>query len=644
MSLICGCLWRDGRPVEAEQIGRMIERLGQWGPDATGTWREGAVAFGHLALWTTPEAMIERQPWRIAEMDVSLTADARLDNRDDLLRDLGVSAQPGETITDAELIARAYVKWGTDCVGRLLGDFAFALWDGRARRLFCARDPMGMRPFFYFLDARRFLFASETRAIFTEAEVPRELDEISIAIGLTGLLPFGDRTAFKALKELEPASALCLDEQGFRVWKHWRLELEREIRLARDEDYVDAFEEILQRAIRARLRATGRIGFMLSGGLDATTGLALALHGGGIAPERASAFSWALREGDDWPVPDERPYIDAFLREHPIEHHYVIADPARVFDLPPEMRRHENGPATRVDHCQMVPTFEVARQRGVRVILNGVGGDQGASHASHDTVLAFLLRGELANLWAEASSRARSSGRNPWRILAALVRPLLAPRRLTTPFNYQWTYRRLCERAADLSAYGIPLARSLASSVGFADHMRRVARPRLPGAWHAPLRAGQIYTLTQTHTVTDQVNAWNYAPSYGVECRSPYLDRRVLEYAVAMPPRQHVFASVGRRLLRRVSMRHLPAKIAWRNNKSATMPDMARGLLAVAPAIAERVARWRGQPQVLRYLDPDQLESDLHQVTKDTTGKGADWTPVLPLCRGVLLGDYLEIR
>ncbi len=642
MSSICGILNRDDQVVEPTQVGQMVDILAHWGPDATGVWAAGSVGFGHLALWSTPEAPLERAPWHLEEADIVLTADARIDNRDELRRQVGLMDRPAQSITDAELIVRAYVKWDTNCLDRLIGDFAFALWDGRKKRLFCARDPLGVRPFFYHLNPRQFLFASQIKAIFVDPAVSRELNATQIAIGLAGLQSFDDQTAYQAVRMLEPATALCLDERGVRVWKYWTLDLRREIRFARDDDYVDAFEEILQSAVNARMRATGRVGFMLSGGLDATTSLALGLHGGRQPVDQLSAFSWALREGDDWVVPDERPYIDAFLREHPIEHHYVITDAARLFDVPEVVRRHGNGPEQRIDYCQMVPTLEAARDRGVRVILEGSSGDMIASHNPNDHVLACLLRGDWETLRAEAALRAVGSGRPAWRHLAGMMRPILRPARWLAPLDFQWMFRRYCERVSDLAERGIPLRESLRDEIGLVDHVRRIARPRIPGAWRSPVRASQIYALTQTHVASDQVNAWRYSASFGVEFRSPYLDRRVVEYAVAVPPQQHRDARESRRLLRRVAQRRVPEKIAQRRDKGMTMPDLGRGLLANEDYLADRIAEWRRVPTVCRFLDLDRLETDLRWVVKNTTARSPDWAPALPLCRGVLLAKFLE--
>ncbi|MEY2879750.1 MAG: hypothetical protein RLZZ15_2130, partial [Verrucomicrobiota bacterium] len=573
MSSICGLVHRDGRPV-AGGLQRMIAVLSHWGPDATGAWEEGDAALGHLALWTTPEAVRERCPWREPASGIVVTADARIDNRDDLIPALGLGGRPAAAIGDVELIGHAYLAWGTACAERLIGDFAFAIWDARAKRLFCARDPVGMRPFFYFADARRFLFGTEIKAIFAAGDVARELNDLPIAAALAGLPTFDDQTAFKSIRALEPASALCVDERGLRVWKYWRLELGREIRLRRDEDYADAMEEILRRAVNARLRSHARVGCLLSGGLDATTCLALAMRGGAIAPDRLSAFSWALRENDDWWIADERPFIEAFLRENPIDHTYVFGDPSVLFDLPPEMRRHQDVPESRVDHYQMIPTVIAARAKGVRVLLHGAGGDETASYGGPDYVLSRLLAGDVAALLVEIAARGPQT--TFWWRTKTLLRPLLDPARLRMPFQYQQLYGRRCERVADLSELGIPLPAALAKEIGLESYVREVSRPRLRGAWLNPLRAHQIYALTQTHVMSDQVAAWGYQTSYGIESRCPYLDRRVIEFAVAVPEQQHRCAGVSRRLLRRVAARYLPAKIAGRDDKSSTAPDLGR--------------------------------------------------------------------
>lgn len=640
MSAICGIFYRDGRPVSFAPVSAMVSALAHWGSDGQGVWEEGAVGLGHVAQWSVPEAVGERAPWRDPESGVVVTADARIDNRDDLLRELGLG-HAGRVLGDVELIARAYLKWEQACVERLVGDFAFALWDPRTRRLFCARDPMGVRPFFYFQDKGRFLFATQIRAIFTDSSVSRVLNDLQIGAALCGLPSFDDSTPFKAVRMLEPASALSVDASGLHIWKYWRLEMAREIRLARDDDYTDALEEILQRAINARLRSTGRVGCLLSGGLDASTCLALALKRGNIAHDRLSAFSWALPEGNDSGGSDERPFIEAFRREYPLDHTYISSDSSILLDFPPEMRAHRDGPESRIDHCQMVPTFVAARAKGVRVILHGVAGDDTVSHAAPDYVVSRLLAGDWAALRAEVAAGKPTGLREHWRAWQRLLRPLVRRRRWPKYFEYQWFYRHWCARVTDLSLRQIPLSTRLVAETGLLSYVERVARPHIASAWRNPVRALQIYLLTHTHVTADQLAVWDYAASYGLECRCPYLDRRVIEFGVGVPPSQHRSGGVNRRLLRRVASRHLPAEIAQRTDKGVTMPDMDRVILRSENSLQSRMAVWRTRPEVSRIVDLDHLERDMNEVLLAIRTRAEKWTPSLPLCRGAMLAEYL---
>ena len=141
MSAIVGFYGRDGQPVDRADLERMTESLAHRGPDGAGVWHIGPVGLGHRMLWTTPESLHEQLPLTGKKGDLVITADARIDNRDELITALGLAQWSHGEITDSELILRAYEQWGEDSPKRLLGDFAFAIWDERRQELFCARDP-----------------------------------------------------------------------------------------------------------------------------------------------------------------------------------------------------------------------------------------------------------------------------------------------------------------------------------------------------------------------------------------------------------------------------------------------------------------------------------------------------------------------
>src|SRR5690349_6199631 len=145
MSAICGIFHLDGEPVAREDIAAMSAALAHRGLDRDGLWSGSGVALGHRLLITTAESLTEVQPVVHSHRELVLVADARIDNRAELLAALHFPRV--SSVTDSDIILASYERWGQDCVNRLIGDFVFAIWDGRSRTLFCARDPMGVRPF-----------------------------------------------------------------------------------------------------------------------------------------------------------------------------------------------------------------------------------------------------------------------------------------------------------------------------------------------------------------------------------------------------------------------------------------------------------------------------------------------------------------
>ena len=203
MSGICGEFNLDGGPVDDSDIRVMTRWLERRGPDGTSILGNGSFGCGHSLLATTPESSVEHQPFADLDSGCVITADARLDYRDELIAQLGIERRLQE-IGDAELILRSYLRWGEQCPARLLGDYAFAIWNPRERRLFCARDPFGMRPLCYhYAPGRRFVFASDTRAILLLTEVPHRVSEERIA-DFSGTQPRVDRLREHILRRRFP--------------------------------------------------------------------------------------------------------------------------------------------------------------------------------------------------------------------------------------------------------------------------------------------------------------------------------------------------------------------------------------------------------------------------------------------------------
>ena len=201
----------------------MMLALQMHGPDGRGSWKDDHIGLGHQMMHITPESLDEQLPLHHAESRVALTANARLDNREELLESLGMSS--GQSPTDSLIALTAYLHWGTALVDHLIGEFAMAIWDARTQQLHCITDPMGIRPFFYTeAPGQYFAFASEIEPLLSIEDRPAELNQRRLAmLGLSALSVYlePEATCFKNIYRLPAASLLTVSRSGKSLREYW---------------------------------------------------------------------------------------------------------------------------------------------------------------------------------------------------------------------------------------------------------------------------------------------------------------------------------------------------------------------------------------------------------------------------------------
>nr|MBA2671296.1 asparagine synthetase B [Gemmatimonadota bacterium] len=325
MSGITGIFNRDGSPLDRMLLQQMTGRMAYRGPDAQEFWSSGQIGFGHAMLRTTEESLRERQPCSL-DGEVWITADARVDGRRELIRKLGPAFRSElEDATDPQLILHAYREWAEDCVLHVLGDFSFAIWDGPRKRLFCARDPMGVKPFYYSLSGDTVLFSNTFDSLKAHPQVSCEVNEQAIAdFLLTGLNQELGTTGLRDVLALPPAHTLTADARGLRIRRYWNLPVGTETHFRRAGDYLERFDELLVMAVEDRLR-TRKVGIFMSGGIDspmvAATAKAVMARSG--TPYDLRAFSAVY----DHLIPDEeRRYAHSAAASLDIPIHFMAAD------------------------------------------------------------------------------------------------------------------------------------------------------------------------------------------------------------------------------------------------------------------------------------------------------------------------------
>jgi asparagine synthase (glutamine-hydrolysing) len=261
----------DGAPIERALLQSLVDFLAYRGPDARETWTGSSIGLGHTLLRTTRESRAERQPAGF-EGRYWITADARLDGRGELLAALDLSGSDiGPSVPDAEVILRAYAKWGAACVEHLRGDFSFAIWDEHNKHLFCARDQFGIKPFYYASAGSVAIFSNTLDCIRRHPAVSGRLNDLAIAdFLLFDMIQDPAATSFADIHRLPPAHTLVCGRAGISLRRYWVLPVSAPIHLKRPSECVEQFRELLDHAVADRLR-TNSVGVLMSGGLDSPT-------------------------------------------------------------------------------------------------------------------------------------------------------------------------------------------------------------------------------------------------------------------------------------------------------------------------------------------------------------------------------------
>ena len=381
----------------------------------SGLWSDGSIGLGHRMLWTTPESLHEKQPLLNQSGDLVITADARIDNREELIAALDLTDRAPYSITDSQLILAAYEKWGEICPEKLLGDFAFVIWDGRKQALFCARDHFGVKPFYYyFLSGRFFVFASEIKALLSHPEVPRRLNEVRVGEYLASMFDDKTITFYAGILRLPPAHSLTVSRAGTQLQQYWSLDPSRELQLGSDDAYAEAFRELFIEAVRCRLRTAFPVGSMLSGGMDSSsiTCVArqlLARDGG----RRLLTFSAIF---DEVTQCDERPFINAVLAQNSLEPHYVHGDRLSPLADLDHVLWHQDEAFYAPNLFLTWNLYGAAKEQGVRILLDGFDGDTTVSHGEgYLDELAYA--GQWFTLAAEIRAYARTFNLSSRRLL-----------------------------------------------------------------------------------------------------------------------------------------------------------------------------------------------------------------------------------
>lgn len=555
MSAITGIFYRDGREVDEKQIKRMNDRLSHRGPDGSAVWCEGPVGLGHQMLHTTPESLHEVLPYE--EDGLVITADARIDNRKELSEKLDI--EDAEEVSDSYYILKAYQKWGEKCPEELLGDFAFAIWDKNKEQLFCARDHMGIKQFYYYQTDDVFYFATEMKSLFTIPEIPHKLNEFKLALFL--MINTFDKlyTFYDEILRLIPAHSLKIDQNRIKIMEFWKLDPDHKLIMDSEDDYFKAFHEIFEEAVKCRLRSVFQIGFELSGGIDSSSVVCMAkkvLNEREIVIQNLNTFSYVF---NDFPQVDERYFIEKIVNNEGIKSNFVFGDNISLLEDIEEILWFQEQPFYTPNMSIIWNLRKLMKNKQVRILLSGDGGDEVVS-LGNDYLKELSQKRKWIKLIKEIIKLSKHIENNFFNnFLIFFIYPIIP----------KWIKKVFSKELDMFKKDGnIILNDNLANENGGQEFLKSLKWKNFEKSKSA--KNHQYLILSSDQYVLEMNDKLNSA--FDIEPRYPYYDKRLIEFCYSIPS-EEMFKFGWDRFLQRMAMKDiLPKEIQWRSTKTNFNP------------------------------------------------------------------------
>ena len=557
-------------------------------------------------------------------------ADLRIDNHDDLARELGL----GQTASDDEVLAHAWTRWGFDVVNHLMGGFALACWDAQRQTLFLARDHAGERPLHFtraYGPNGAFAFASMPPGLCALPSVGHRIDVGRMAHFLAALQTPSTETFFAGVERLPPAHWLKLSPNGIEIRRYWHPIDARPIRYRRDADYIDDFRERFDRAVGARLAGSEGIASQLSGGLDSSSVTVTAARLMAARGQRLTSFTAVPVQGyDGSALPgrfgDEGPLAAEVAALYPnIDHVRVTANGYDLLSTSERDAQLTGQPTFNPTNLLwVVAILDGLRSRGLDVLLQGAGGNATISFGGLIGLSELFRRGRWIRL-VRLTHELRAGGYTSWRGAASWATGWIVP---------QWM-RRLYH--PDMRGFSLSFS---------AVHPQLAAKYRLEEKALAEFYGVESSVASVRRSFYEYfdpgVNNGAAAAGWQIEQRDPTLDKRIFEFCFGIPIEQYLVGGQSRSIIRRAMEGRLPESTLRRTMRGLQAADWYLTVGAARPQLSAELTRIERSPLVRHVLDTTRLRSLLDtwpEAGYHTSRVSDAWH--LALTRGIAAGSFL---
>lgn len=551
---IAGILNLDGQPLEHEAVLKaMADVMRHRGPDGAGFFADGPIGLAHRRL-SIIDLSTGDQPMTNEAGLLVIVYNGEIYNYREIRARLEAKGHHFRTQSDTEVILQAFAENGERCLEHFNGMFAFAIWDRQQRHLFLARDRLGVKPLYHWSDGHVFLFASEIKALLEYPGFPVRANPTALDEYLTFVYTLGEHTFFEGVKRLLPGHVLTVSNGQVSTTRYWDVTFEK--RAVSEPQAIEELEALLEDAVRLELVSDVPLGSFLSGGLDTSSIVAMAMR---HATPGFKTFSVGFEEGAQF---DELPYARVVARRFGTDHYQIVPSAQEFLDFFPKAVWHLDEPAVGPPAIPGHFVCRLARDKGVKVLLSGEGGDE--LLGGYPRAVALYQQQLLAGSARNGSSR--------WEALRTLA-SFYARRTMG------WR-----EGLALFTTLGHPAPQRYA-------HLQRTLRPQVRRQLYSPdfrqqvKEAGTLATFAAVFDGCDDASsdldralyvdvktylaallhvADRMSMAASVESRVPLLDHRLVQWAASLPPALKAQGFATKALLRKTAARFLPSEIVHR--------------------------------------------------------------------------------
>ena len=562
---ICGKLEFDPRAsIAPNLVKKMADAIRHRGPDDEGYYVQGQVGLGFRRL-SIIDLSGGHQPLSNEDGSIWVIFNGEIYNYRELRSELISRGHVFRTQSDTEVIVHAYEEFGPACTKKLRGMFAFAIWDAALKTLFLARDRVGIKPLYYYVDRNFLSFASEMKAILVDPAVRREVDPAMIDRFLTYYYLPGSSTLLRRFSKLDPGHWLLIKDGQLHSEKYWDLDFDPSSTRESDQELEQQVVKLLDESVQAHMISDVPVGFLLSGGVDSTALLSLASR---KSDQPFSSFVVGFAAPD---VIDERPFARLAAERFGSKHYEITIDASDFASFLPRYVRYMEEPVCEPASMLLYYVSRLARQH-VKVLISGEGGDEafGGYHNYMYMVWFERIKKALGPLRGVAAKSAGLAGS----VLDSRILKKYAPlldltvdehylSRTSSPYHYF--------SKNPSAVYTREMSRRKSESGSF-----NVTRDLLFGrSSYGPLEK-MLYVDTKAYLPDDLlIKADRMTMANSIELRVPFLDHRVLEFAARLPAKQKIRGFRMKHLLKKALAKHVPREILDRRKVGFPNPSVA---------------------------------------------------------------------